>query len=176
MKSTFGKVVSALALFAVVAAAGLLAFVSNPSAVAGESANGHGTLSDSDGNKRQFTFSARVNSDGTVSGQAILHNPAFEGENGNPYQLKLDISCMKVIGNFATFGGTTARTNDPSLVDAAFFSVQDNGQPGKNSDEISRVFFWDDIPETTGDPQACQFVGLADFPLETIEAGNIQVR
>jgi len=35
---------------------------------------------------------------------------------------------------------------------------------------------WDDDPTTTGDPQACQLVGPADFPLETIEAGNIQVR
>lgn len=137
-----------------------------------QSANGQGTL---DGN-RHFAFSARTYADGSVKGQAILHNPAFQGTNGNAYQLQIDITCMKVIGNIATFGGTVKRTNDPSLVDAVFFSVQDNGEPGKNNDKISRVFFWDDDPNTTGDPQACQFVGPADFPLEPIENGNIQVR
>jgi hypothetical protein len=83
---------------------------------------------------------------------------------------------MKVVGNIAIFGGTVKRTNDPSLVDAVFFSVQDNAEPGKGVDKISRVFFWDDDPNTTGDPQACQLVTPTDFPLETIEAGNIQVR
>ncbi len=178
--STFRKGISVLALFAVVAAAGLLALVSNSSAAAGESANGHGTLpaTNEDGKsvKRQFSFSARANSDGTVSGHAVLRNPAFDGDNGKPYYLKLDISCMKVIGNVAFFGGTTERTNDSNLVDAAFFSVEDNGEPGKNNDRISRVFFWDDDPDTTGDPQACQFNVLGDFPMEPIEAGNIQVR
>jgi hypothetical protein len=75
----------------------------------------------------------------------------------------------------AFFGGTVKRTNDPSLVDAVFFSVQDNGEPGK-TDQISRVFFWDDDPNTTGDPQACMLNQLGDFPMETIEKGNIQVR
>jgi len=83
---------------------------------------------------------------------------------------------MKVVGNIAVFGGTTKRTNDPNLVDAVFFSVQDNGEPGKDRDKISSVFFWDDDPLTQGDPQACLLTGALDFPLETIEAGNIQVR
>jgi hypothetical protein len=83
---------------------------------------------------------------------------------------------MKVVGNIAIFGGTTTRTNDPNLVDAVFFTVQDNGEPGKNMDKISSVFFWDDDPNTTGDPQACLLTGPTDFPLETIESGNIQVR
>ena len=83
---------------------------------------------------------------------------------------------MKIVGNIAVFGGTTARTNDPSLVDAVFFTVQDNGEPGKDSDKISSVFFWDDDPATQGDPQACLLTGPLDFPLETIDSGNIQVR
>jgi hypothetical protein len=140
-----------------------------------ETANGHGALNNPDGSKRQFSFSARRNPDGTAQGQAILHNPAFDGANGQNYQLKLDITCMKVVGNIAIFGGYTRRTNDPNLVDAAYFSVQDNGEPGKN-DKISRVFFFDDDPTTTGDPQLCQLTGPTDFPLETIANGNIQVR
>jgi hypothetical protein len=150
-------------------------------AVTGESANGHGTLlaTNEEGRqvKRQFSFSAKRHADGTVTGHAVLINPAFTGENGTaPYRLHVDISCMTVVGNIAIFGGTTKRTNDPNLVDAVFFSVQDNGEPGKGVDRISRVFFWDDDPATTGDPQACLLTGPTDFPLEPIEAGNIQVR
>ena len=139
-------------------------------AAAGDSANGHGTL---DGN-RQFSFSATTHADGTVTGHAVLNNPNFEIDGKN-YQLQIDISCMKVVGDIAIFGGTTKRTNDPSLVDAVFFTVEDNGEPGKE-DRISRAFFWDDDPNTTGDPQACLLTGPMDFPLETIERGNIQVR
>jgi hypothetical protein len=159
--------VAALALVGALAAGAL---VTVALAAPGDSANGHGTL---DG-KRQFSFSARTHADGTVTGNAVLHNPNFEVD-GKHYQLQIDISCMHVVGNIAVFGGTTKRTNDPNLVDAVFFSVQDNGEPGKN-DRISRVFFWDDDPDTTGDPQACLLTGPADFPLEQIEKGNIQVR
>ena len=147
-----------------------------------QSANGHGTLSGVDENgrsvKRQFSFSARRQADGSVKGHATLINPSFSG-SGNPnppYQLQLDISCMHVVGNIAIMGGMTKRTNDQNLVDAAYFSVQDNGEPGKGNDRISRVFFFDDDPTTTGDPQACLLTGPGDFPLEPIEGGNIQVK
>ncbi len=55
--------------------------------------------------------------------------------------------------------------------------MQDNGEPGRN-DKISRVYFYDDDPMTTGDPQLCQLNQLGDFQqvLEPIEKGNIQVR
>ena len=170
----------ALVLLAAVAAAAMLAASKSYALTPGDSSSGHGTLSRTgpDGGtvKRQFSFSARTDADGTVSGHAVLINPQFEGENGNAYQLHVDISCMKVVGNIAVFGGTTARTNDPSLVDAVFFTVQDNGEPGKDSDKISSVFFWDDDPTTQGDPQACLLTGPLDFPLETIDSGNIQVQ
>lgn len=149
---------------------------------AGPSASGNGSLPAgvTPGGvpfKRQFSFSAHRNSDGTVVGNAILHNPAFDGQHGNqPYALQIDISCMKVIGNVAFFGGTTQRTTDPNLVDAVYFSVQDNGEPGAGSDMISRAFFFDDDPNTTGDPQLCQNNQLGDFPMEVIRSGNIKLR
>ena len=147
---------------------------------AGESANGHGALPSVNDNgqvvKREFSFSAQRKADGSVSGHATLINPAFKGANGNaPYQLQIDIVCMRIVGNVAMFGGNTKRTNDPTLVDAVFFSAQDNGEPGKN-DRLSRAFFWDDDPSTQGDPQACRFIQPTDFPLEQIENGNIQVK
>ena len=147
-----------------------------------ESANGHGTLISMDemgkNVRRQFSFSAVRQDDGSVRGQAQLVNPAFRGSERNnaPYQLHIEISCMKVVGNIAIFGGTTKRTNDPNLVDAVYFSVQDNGEPGRGNDRISRAFFFDDNPATQGDPQLCLLTGPTDFPLEHIEAGNIQVR
>jgi len=173
----FLALASLLAVFAVA----VIAVAPDSQAQSGkESANGHGTLlalnGDGDSVRRQFSFSARRSADGSVKGNAVLHNPAFTNENGQKYQLQIDISCMKLIGNVAFFGGTTRRTNDPNLVDAVYFSVQDNGEPGRDRDKISRVFFFDDDPNTTGDPQLCQGNVLGDFPLETIESGNIQVR
>jgi hypothetical protein len=139
-----------------------------------DSASGAGAL---DEGARHFSFNAKRNADGTVTGQAELTNKTFTGANGtSPYKLHVEISCMKTVGNIAIFGGTTKSTNDPNLVDAVFFSVQDNGEPGKGNDKISRVFFWDDDPTTTGDPQACQNVQPTDYPLEPIETGNIQVK
>jgi hypothetical protein len=144
------------------------------SAATTNSASGAGAL---DEGLRHFSFSAKKNADGTVKGQAQLTNKSFTGENGtSPYRLHIDISCMETVGNIAIFGGTTKSTNDPNLVDAVFFTVQDNGEPGKGHDKISRVFFWDEDPTTTGDPQACGATGPLDFPLETIETGNIQVK
>lgn len=147
---------------------------------AADTASGSGSLpavtTNGDTRKRQFSFSAHRNADGTVKGNAVLHNPAFTVENGQRYQLQIDISCMKVIGNVAFFGGLTKRTNDPNLVDAAYFSVEDNGNPGKGVDRISRVHFFDDDPNTTGDPQLCQGNVLGDFPMEVIESGNIHLR
>ena len=164
------RTLAALALAGALAAGAL---VTVALAASGDAANGHGTL---DGN-RQFSFSARQYANGTVKGQANLINPAFTGAHGkSPYRLHIDISCMQKFGNTVYFGGTTKSTNDPSLVDAVFFAVQDNGEPGRGVDKISRVFFWDDDPNTTGDPQACLLNQDGDFPLETITAGNVQVR
>ena len=153
---------------------GLVAGMPGASATTLESASGHGTLDNGD---RQFSFNAKRASDGTVTGQAELVNKGFTGANGtSPYRLHIDITCMHTVGNIAVFGGTTKSTNDPNLVDAVYFTVQDNGEPGKDVDKISRAYFFDDDPTTTGDPQACLLTGPQDLPLETIEAGNVQVR
>lgn len=177
------RVARAATPFVIAAAvvAGLLSSAAGSAAQnTSERASGHGTLlvQNAEGNfvRRQFSFSAHRNPDGTVRGNAVLHNPAFEVDKNQRYQLQIDIQCMKVIGNVAFFGGTTRRTNDPNLVDAVYFSVQDNGEPGRDRDLISRAFFFDDDPNTVGDPQLCQGNQLGDFPMEPIESGNIQVR
>jgi hypothetical protein len=173
-KISFAAISLSLAVFGFVTAGSTSAQNSR------ESASGQGTLmvQDEQGNsvRRKFSVSAHRQADGTVKGNAVLHNPAFTNANGQQYQLQIDISCMKVIGNVAFFGGLTRRTNDPNLVDAVYFSVQDNGEPGKDRDKISSVFFFDDDPSTTGDPQLCQGNVLGDFPMMTIDSGNIQLR
>ena len=146
----------------------------------GDSASGHGTVMVVDENgamaRRQFSFSGNQQRDGTVRGNAILRNPQYSGANGQTYMLQVKISCINVIGNVAFFGGTTRRTNDPNLVDAVYFSVQDNGEPGRNNDLISDVFFFDGDPNTTGDPALCLNNQIGDFPMYPIESGNINVR
>ena len=172
-----------LSILFVLVIGGLLVTVKSSAVAPLESANGHGTVLRTDENgktvRRQFSFQAKRNSDGTVTGSAILHNPVFQGADGNKYQAKLDISCMRIVGNIAYFGGTIKRTNDPNLVDTAYFSVQDNGEPGKDNDRISGLVFYDKDPNNNpGDPQLCQTLDTHPqlIPAEPIESGNIQVR
>jgi len=143
-------------------------------AATGSSASGHGTvlLQDTDGNtvRRQFSFSARQMSDGSIQGSAILHNPSFDPK----YDAHFNITCLQIVGNRASFGGSIKKTSDPVFndqFDAAFFTVFDNGEPGANTDTISTVFF-DDVVE----PSACQSIGADDFPQIPIETGQVQVR
>lgn len=134
--------------------------------------SGQGTLDDG----RTFVVNARINTeDDSVSGKAILVNRNFTGANQkSPYRAQFDISCAKRIDDHTyILGASTTRTNDPNLVDAVFFSVQDNGTDG---DQISRAVFWDDDPATTGDPASCEFSTLEEnVPLEPIKRGNINI-
>ncbi len=65
-------------------------------------ANGHGTLlvpnKQGETVRRQFSFNARRRPDGTVNGQAIIHNPAFITESGK-YMANIEISCLNIVGN-----------------------------------------------------------------------------
>jgi hypothetical protein len=143
-----------------------------------ESADGHGTLlvmNDGNAVRRLFSFSARRLRARSVRGQATLPNPTFTVDNGQRYQLQIDIQCMRVVGNVAIFSGTTRRTNDPNLIDTVYFSVQDNSEPGMNRDRISKVFF-SDAPDAATAPQLCSGNQLVNLPMTTIESGNIQVR
>lgn len=140
----------------------------------GPSASGHGTilLQNTEGRtvRRQFSFSAKIRSDGTVDGHAILHNPSFDPR----YNAHFDITCLQIVGNRATFGGAIKKTTDPVFndeFDAAFFTVVDNGEPGADNDTISEVFF-DNVVE----PSACQLIGADDFLQIPIQSGNVQVK
>src|SRR5688572_15935125 len=77
-----------------------------------ESVNGQGTLINEDGSGSQFSFNARRNPNGKVTGQATLRNPSFKTGNGQNSQIKIDIICLKVIGKTAVLGGMTKRQNN----------------------------------------------------------------
>jgi hypothetical protein len=144
---------------------------STSAAAPGPSASGHGTvlLQNTQGKtvRRQFSFSAKIRADGTVQGSAILHNPSFDPK----YDAQFNITCLQIVGNRASFGGSIRKTTDPVFndeFDAAFFTVFDNGS---SNDTISEVFF-DNVVE----PSTCQFIGANDFPQIPIESGSVQVR
>src|SRR5215213_8154184 len=147
---------------------------STSAAATAPSVSGHGTilLQDTDGRtvRRQFSFNARITSDGSVQGSGILHNPSFDPK----YDAHFDITCLQVVGNRASLGASIRKTSDPVFndeFDAAFFTVFDNGEPGAGNDTISSVFF-DNVVE----PSACQSIGADDFSQVPIESGGVQVR
>lgn len=149
------------------------AMLRSTSAAGGPSVSGHGTilLQNTEGKtvRRQFSFSARIKSDGTVQGTGILHNPSFDPK----YNAQFDITCLQIVGNRASIGASIRKTTDPVFndeFDAAFFTVFDNGEPGAGNDTISEIFF-DNVVE----PSACQFIGADDFPQIPIESGNVRV-
>jgi hypothetical protein len=168
-KNLYTIILAMAAITAITSAAGLYKF----------SAIGKGALSARSAkngriDKREFSFNAQVEQDGTVSGKAVLVNPDFEGADvSEPFQLEMDISCMNVVGDVAFFGGTARRTTDPNLIDAAYFSVQNDASGVR---KISHVHFFDDDPNTIGDPQLCMGNQPGDFPMEPIESGDIDIR
>ena len=169
------KQIKLLLIAGLVIAAAAATFMLRPASAAAPktSASGHGTvlLQDTEGRtvRRQFSFSAREMSDGSIQGSAILHNPSFDPK----YDAQFDITCLQIDGNRASFGGSIRKTSDPVFndeFDAAFFTVFDNGEPGADNDTISEVFF-DNVVE----PGACQFIGADDFPQIPIQSGNVRV-
>jgi hypothetical protein len=130
--------------------------------------SGQGTLEDG----RTFNLSAILYQDGTVRGHATIINRNFSGDSGKgPFRAHIDISCVRQLDdNTLVIGGFTTRTNDSNLEDAVFFSLRDDGK----NDLLSRAFFFDGDPGTTGDPSLCQISSA--FPMEEVIRGNINVR
>lgn len=132
-----------------------------------EKASGKGTLLQPDGTKREFSFNARKDASGDVIGSAEINNPAFN------FTGLIEIKCLEVVGNRARAAGVVYDTNDPNLFNnTAVFEVYDKGNPGKDNDTISLVYFSppNSPPPTEG---YCQF--FEDFPQMAIDKGNVKV-
>lgn len=182
-KLTLALVPAAVAALALAAPAGLARQNCT------ERASGHGSYiagTDERGRpiKRQFSFSAVEHKDGTVTGRAVIHNPAFE------FRGHLEITCLRVTpldinndgivdGTRADLGGTVRNTNDPGLDGQnGFFTVFDFGEPGRGRDTISPVFF---SPVNQPPTSACELIlgdptAPSNFIQIPIDAGNIQAQ
>lgn len=158
-------------VFTVLAAATFFVapMISAYAAACREKANGHGGLRLESGAKRQFSFSATGNGDGTAKGNVVLINPEFN------FRANFDVQCLSVVGNRARVAGVVRKiTEDPELNegDVFVFQVTDNGEPGRGTDTISRVFFTEQPFEAN--PLYCST--FENLPEEPIDNGNIHVR
>ena len=161
--------------FLVVAAAAIF-FIAAPTTAecapnCREKAGGHGTLI-MNGVRRQFSFNAQRNDDGTAKGHAVIHNPGFPPDPR--FKGHIDIRCMEVVGNRARVAGIVRKTNDPAFDDnTAVFEVYDNGNPGgDNADTISLVYF---SPPNSPPPTPAYCQAFENLPQEPIDNGNIKV-
>ena len=160
MKKRINVMCLTVILAAIVAALGAIsvgAFGNNPSV------NGQGFLTGSEGGLRTFSFSAVTKNDGTVTGQANLHNR----DEGNIY--KVQINCLQIVGNRASVSGVIKSSTVPGITGQnAVFVVIDNGEgSGSAPDQISRLLITDEEVNCRTD------IG---FRLFDIEGGNIQVK
>lgn len=138
-----------------------------------ESANGNGKMLNAVDTHSRFTFNAKRDSNGKITGQAMLRIPAFKSGNGQDEFIKFDISCMRVIGSTAIFGRTVKRKNCQTDVEAAYFAVEDeNG----GQDKIFRGFYFDDDPATKGEADLCQTIERKVLVFKPIVEGEIKVK
>lgn len=163
-----------LGILTVLVISGLVVTVQSLAFGAKDSAEGQGILVNEDGTRSEFSFDAKHNPNGKVTGSATIRNPSFKTGNGQTDKIKIDITCLRIIENVAVLGGTTKRKNSQAKVEAVYFAVQDNGDVG--GDAVFRGFYYDDDPATDGDPQRCQTLERDILVLEPITAGNIKVK
>lgn len=124
---------------------------------------GGGTLDIGLDRIERYAFSARIDTDGNVSGQ-------FWSDWASPdVTLRGNITCLSVSGNEATIGLVVTQTDDPIIQPVGsglVFSVIDNGQgAGASYDQIS--IFVDADPATCSDKDFSTYYDLV--------AGNIRV-
>ena len=119
-------------------------------------------------NQESISFSAVQHANGTVTGNAEVHDISADVTVG------IDVNCLNVIGNVATISGIVTRSSDPSRVpvgDEGIFQVVDNGQGNGQTppDFMSLANFFE-----VGVGSDCNAPG--EFDLSPVENGNIQVR
>ena len=163
-------------ILTVLVMSGLLITVKSLAFGAKDSADGQGMLVNEDGSQSEFSFNAKRNPNGKVTGSATIRNPSYKTGNGQTEKIKIDITCLKLHGNVAVMGGVTERKNNQAKAEAVYFAVEDNGDAGAGADAIFRGFYFDDDPATEGDSQRCEAIERNVVVLEPIAEGNIQVK
>jgi len=138
-----------------------LGFVPGVSVANPLSATGNGDFI-VNGDLRTFSFSAILQPNGNVAGQAEVHNPALGAV------VHMDIDCLAVVSpNTAFASGTITKSSVPGLVGlTGIFEAQDNGKGAASPpDRLSLLI----VPGPN-----CSTKPTLD--LIDIQHGNIQVR
>ncbi len=129
------------------------------------SASGQGTIDWVADGKRHFSFNAKTNKDGSVSGSGVL--TYTQGD----LKIRFDIDCIQVEGNTAYITGTiTSHSENPELVGRdCYFSATDNGEGNNASPDVMRPL----NISGEGTDWDCSIRTISGY-LEVLE-GNIQV-
>ena len=117
--------------------------------------------------KRHFSFHARTNKDGSVSGSGVL--TYTKGD----LKVKFSIDCITVNGNTAVMAGNiTSHSTSPENVGlSCSLIVRDNGE-GKNADPDQMQAF---ITYTNPNFDSDCDTNYAEFPFNDVLEGNVQV-
>jgi hypothetical protein len=131
------------------------------------SASGHGNIRINDGELRTFSFHAMTRKDGTVTGNTTLHN------RDQDVFVKLDIDCLRVVGNTAYVSGVITQHSNPDFLGfKGRFRVVDNGEGANNPPDLMSLVA-NSPPTSTSD---CNSPSNAFPALNDIEGGNVQVK
>ena len=95
----------------------------------GPSATGGGKFHIAPCCEDQFDFSAITHTDGTVTGQARF-------DVGFVEPLHVDVDCLRVVGNVATFSGIVKNEKSPNFGSTFIFAVQDNGEGSNDPPDL----------------------------------------
>ena|SRR3989442_10422039 len=125
-------------------------------------ASGGGTV-DYAGARNTHAFTARIDADGKVQGQAEFQLRYLD------LTIHVEIDCLAVVGNNAWLGGTITHSSNPALEgEPVLFRVQDNGEGhAAPQDMTSQIVIGPTLPSCTTTPP----LGLIPWT-----NGNVQVR
>jgi hypothetical protein len=123
MRNRFAVALAAALVFAAAAGAGARADGVGPSATGG------GKFHYAPCCEFAFTFSAITHDDGTVGGEGHF-------DIGYVEPLHIDVNCLRVVGNVATFSGIVKNEKSPNFGSTFIFAVQDNGEGSNDPPDL----------------------------------------
>ena len=142
--------------------------------IAAGSARGHVDVGPPSGQGNQgidrYSFTARLNSDGTVQGQFQLFTNV-----GTDFETKIhgEVTCLVVLPDGSARMGVTITASNPALPQfqplGVVWNVRDSGE-GSNAEDAGSLFLFGIPPEITA--EECGNIGIPPLPSSR---GNVQV-
>ena len=127
------------------------------------SASGGGTVEYA-GTLNTHTFTAQIDADGIVTGQAEFQLRYIDTT------IHAEVNCLTVVGNDAWIGGTITRSSNPAVVGPGLdilFRVRDNGEGAAHPPDMTSQLVWGAVPSCNTAPP----LGLIPWT-----NGNVQVK